>query len=344
MSKLQLRQIAFTKVNTAELVDMGVFDVQKLDLNSVVVKTEISTISSGTEKANITGDPNVRGESKEIAPFPRYCGYSSAGVVVATGGLVTKVKVGDRVVVYWGQHINYNIVPEEQVVKIPDGVSFSEAAISFISTFPLAGIRKVQLEVGESCLIMGLGVLGQLAVKLARVAGAVPIVVADPVKERRDLALKNGADYAFNPLEEDFAEKVKEVTNGGVKTAIEVTGVGAGLNETLDCMARLGRVALLGCTRNSDFSVDYYKKVHSPGITLVGAHTRARPNGESYPHYFTHNDDIACVLALCDKNRMTIKDLITETHSPEECFDVYSRLVFDRNFPIGVQFDWNKVE
>ena len=344
MAKLELKQIAFTNVNTAEFLEMGSFETRVLEPFSVIVKTEVSTISSGTEKANIIGDPNVRGESEEIAPFPRFCGYSSAGSVVAVGSSVKKVKVGDRVVVYWGQHINYNIVNESQVVKIPDGVSFSEAAISFISTFPLAGIRKVQLEVGESCLIMGLGILGQLAVKLARVAGAVPIICADPVKERRELALKNGADYAFDPLDKNFAKKVKELTNGGVKTAIEVTGVGAGLNETLDCMARLGRVALLGCTRNSDFTIDYYKKVHSPGITLVGAHTRARPNEESYPHYFTHNDDIACVLALCDKGRMTIKDLVTETHSPEECFEVYSRLVSDWNFPIGVQFDWNKMK
>ena len=69
----------------------------------------------------------------------------------------------------------------------------------------------------------------------------------------------------------------KEISNGGVKVGIEVTGVGAALDGILDCMARFGRVALLECTRSSDFTIDYYRKVHGLGITLVGAHTNARP-------------------------------------------------------------------
>ena len=118
-------------------------------------------------------------------------------------------------------------------------------------------------------MVMGLGILGQLAVKLARIAGACPVIACDPVKERREEALKNGADYAFDPFDKDFVSQVKQASGGGVQTAIEVTGVGAGLVETLDCMRRFGRVALLGCTRNSDFSIDYYNKVHTPRITLV---------------------------------------------------------------------------
>ena len=62
-----------------------------------------------------------------------------------------------------------------------------------------------------------------LAVALARTAGAVPVIAVDPVKERRDKALKFGADYAFDPFEEGFEEKVKAVTNGGVNVAIDVT-------------------------------------------------------------------------------------------------------------------------
>ena len=134
----------------------------------------------------------------------------------------------------------------------------------------------------------------------------------------------------------------RSVSDGGVKTAIEVTGVGAGLDETLDCMAKLGRVALLGCTRNSDFSIDYYHKVHSPGITLVGAHTSARPNYESYPSYFTHEDDIKTVLRLCGGGRLPIKNLIKETCLPKNCQETFMRLATDKNFPIGVQFDWKK--
>ena len=241
-----LKQIVFTRPYVAEYIPVGEKDFTEIAPNEVAVKTVYSTVSAGTERANFIGEKAVSVFSDAEVPFPRTVGYSSAGEVVAVGAAVTKVKVGDRVALYWSKHINYNILPEENVVKIEnDGVSYEEAATALIATFPLAAIRKVNLEIGESLLVMGCGILGQMAVMEARAAGAYPVIACDPVAERREEALKNGADYAFDPLEKDFAEKVKSVANGGVKTAIEVTGLGVGLNETLDCMARLGRIAVL---------------------------------------------------------------------------------------------------
>ncbi len=337
----RIKQIVFTKPNTAEFLDMGEVDFENLAPNRVIVKTYVSTLSAGTERANIIGSDNI-GPGVQKATFPRYLGYSSAGVVVKVGSGVTKVAPGDRVAVYSTcQHKTYNIVKDEFVVKIEDdSVSFENAAIAFIATFPLAAIRKVKLEIGESLLVMGLGILGQIAVKFAKAAGACPIIACDPIKERREEALKNGADYAFDPLEEGLREKVRAITAKGVKTAIEVTGVGAGLDETLDCMAKFGRVALLGCTRNSDFSIDYYQKVHCQGVTLIGAHTNARAELESSPHNFTHIDDIKVVLDLCARRNLALTDVIKEIHNPEDCADVYTRLINDKRFPIGVQFDW----
>ena len=337
---IQLKQILFTKTRTAEYVCFGEMDTDKLGENEVLVKSFFTTISTGTEKANILGVENV-GPKEKIARFPRGLGYNCAGEVVKVGANVKKVAVGDRVVVYWSWHKNYNIVNESRVVKIDhENVLYQDAALSFIATFPLAAIRKVRLEMGESLMVMGLGLLGQLAIKLARAAGACPIIACDPIQERRQEALRNGADYAFDPFDENFINQVKEVTNGGVNTAIEVTGVGAGLDETLDCMAKFGRVALLGCTRSSDFSIDYYKKVHCPGITLVGAHTNARAETESSYGNWTHEDDIKAVLNLCAKGRISLRDLVVETHSPKDCAAVYQRLIDDKNFPVGVQFDW----
>lgn len=340
----ELRQIVFTEAYKAEYLSIGVKDFNDLEPNEVVVKTKVSTISAGTEKANFIGDPNVSSwrDAKPEVTFPRTVGYSSSGDVVAVGASVKKVKVGDRVVVYWGKHKNYNIIPEEQVVKIEnDVISYEEAAISFISTFPLAAVRKVKLELGESLMVMGLGILGQLAVMYARAAGAYPVIACDPVAERREEALKNGADYAFNPFDNDFEKQVRAVC-GGVNAAIEVTGVGAGLNETLDCMAKFGRVALLGCTRSSDFSIDYYHKVHGPGISLIGAHTMARPDVESHPGYFTHIDDIKTALNLCASGRLPLKNLVKEMRLPSECQEVFTRLATEKNFPICVQFNWEK--
>ena len=337
------KQIVFTGKNRAELLDV---ESQSLGDNQVRVKTVYSTISNGTEKANITGETAISVISKsDVATFPRVLGYSTSGVVVEKGASVKSLEIGDRVAMCWTTHRNYNVVDEKKAVKIEgENVSFEEASVAHIATFPLAAIRKTKLEIGESLMVMGLGILGLLAVQLANAAGAVPVIAVDPVKERREMALKFGADYAFDPFEDGFVEKVKDVTNGGVNTAIEVTGQGAGLNETLDCMAKFGRVALLGCTRNSDFTVDYYRKVHGPGITLIGAHTMARPSEVSYPGYFTTADDIKTVLKLCANNRINIKEMIGETHSPEDCAEVYERLINDKNFPTVVQFDWEKLE
>ena len=331
-------RIIFPEINKAALIEE---EIGEPGAHDVLVKTAFSTVSPGTERANITGDPSIAGQSAPSVVFPRSCGYSSAGTVCKVGSEVKKVKVGDRVCVYWGVHTDYNMVPESRVEKLPDSIGFEEAAIVFISTFPLAAIRKTRLEFGEPCMVMGLGLLGQFAVRLARAAGACPVVAVDPVESRRADALAGGADYALDPFEEGFAKHVIDITGGGVKAAIEVTGQGAGLDETLDCMARFGRVALLGCTRNPDFTIDYYRKVHCPGITLIGAHTLARPETESHPGYFTHNDDIRAVLKMIEGGRLNYKIMTGHIHSPHDCMEVYDRLINDKNFPMATQFDWS---
>lgn len=331
------KEIVFTRKNHAEFLEG---EYKKPSADEVVVETVFSTLSCGTEKANITGNLGC----PEPVEFPRKLGYSSAGIVVELGENVTELALGDRVIVYWGTHSKYNTVYKKRAVKIDDdSISFQEAALAFIATFPLAAIRKTHFEIGESAIVMGLGLLGQLAIKLLKAAGAVPLIAVDPVEKRRKEALLSGADYALDPCSEGFSREVKTLTNGGANVAIEVTGVGQGLDNALDCMARFGRVSLLGCTRDKNFTIDYYNKVHVPGITLVGAHTRARPNFESHPGYFTHEDDIRAVLKLCTGKRLDLLEMIKETYSPEICGEVYNRLIKDPEFPTVVQFDWSKV-
>jgi len=337
---MKCRQIVFTAVNTAELLTTEIPDEPAP--GRILVKTAYSTVSPGTERANITGSDTVAGVRPPEVKFPRQLGYSTAGEVVRIGENVTDLKIGDRVACFWTRHSDYNDISASQAVRIPDGMPFQNAAPLFIGTFPLAALRKTRLEIGESCLVMGLGLLGQYAVRLARLMGALPVIACDPVRERRDDALRGGADYAFDPLEPDFAARVKEASGGGVNTAVEGTGVGAGLDETLDCMARFGRIALLGCTRDKNFTIDYYRKVHCPGITLIGAHTNARPAYESHEHAFTHRDDLRTLIALVSSGRFDIASMLGPSYAPQECGHVYDMLVHDRNFPLMVEFDWGK--
>lgn len=334
---MNAKQILFPRINTAELIDT---EVAEPAANEVLVRTVISTISPGTERANIIGNDSVSGRNAPEVRFPRAVGYSSAGEVIAVGSGVKNVAVGDRVAVFNSKHASLNLVKADFTVKIDDSVPYEDAAAFYIATFPLAAIRKTRLEVGESMLVMGLGLLGQFAVRLARAAGAIPVIAADPNEKRRAAALAGGADFALDPLAPDFAAKVKEVTGKGVNTAVEVTGVGAGLDETLDCMAKFGRVALLGCTRDKNFTIDYYRKVHYPGITLIGAHTHARPQEESYPHFFTHRDDIRAVMKLIGGGRLSFDGLERDLRSPTDCVPVYDDLIRNADFPLLTQFDW----
>ncbi len=338
---MKTKQIVFTAPCKAELLEVEYLAPKE---NEVTVELIYSAISSGTEKANFVGMRNsINAAEDEEAVFPRTVGYSAVGTVVEVGGGVRDVAIGERVIVYWGKHKKRITVDRKNVVKIPDGVSDEEAAITFIGTFPLGAIRKTHLEIGESALVMGLGILGIFAVEELRAAGAYPIIAADPIKERRELALSLGADVALDPTEEGFCENVKKLSEGGVNVCIEVTGLGIGLVQALDCMKKMGRIALLGCTRSSKFEIDYYGKVHGRGITMIGAHTMARPKTESSAGLWTDEDDIKTLLLLAKSGRVNFKDMISEKHSPEAAQEVYDRLASENNFPIGVLFDWRKI-
>ncbi len=347
------RSILFTELNVAKLLEVP---MPTPAAGEVLVRLVRSTISSGTERANVIGVPDNATSIYQDGPddqvtWPRRAGYSSTGVVEAIGAGVKTVAAGDRVAMSWTTHQHFVCLPERRVYRLPESVSFEHGALTHISTFPMAAIRKCRLEVGESALVMGQGVLGQLAVMLLKAAGAVPVIAADPVPEKRVRALELGADYAFDPLAKDFAEQVRAVTatgrqvqegrvaDAGAKVVIEVTGNGGALNMALDAIAPYGRLALLGCTRDSDFTINYYRKVHGRGVTLVGAHTNARPDVESANGWWTTRDDAQAFLKLLDFGRISLDGFVAEVHRPEECGEIYARLAQGGAFPV-VQFDW----
>lgn len=339
---MSYKRIVFTKPNTAELLD---FEIGEPKQNEVQIKLMVSTISSGTERANITGSKTVswRCPEEEEAVFPRYAGYSSSGVVIKVGEGVTEYKVGDRVALSRSTHnevINMNV---QNVHKLDEDISFFDGALGHIATFPMGAIRKCRLETGESAIVMGMGVLGMFAVQFLKISGATPIIAVDPDENKRAKALSIGADYALDPYSPDFAKVVKDITNGGASVGIEVTGLGVGLDGILDCMAMFSRVALLGCTRNSDFTIDYYRKVHGPGITLVGAHTDARPDTNSSAGWWTERDDFETFLKFTKYGRLKLSDLVEEIHAPNDAPEVYTRLCNEKTFPL-IQFDWSKLQ
>lgn len=341
---MKAKQIIFTDINKAEFLDV---ECREPAAHEVIVKMAFTTISQGTEKANITGNLDVHAfmpRPSETPIFPRYGGYSDAGTVVAVGSEVTEFKVGDRVAGWWGSHKSYCEFPDTNLIHLPDEIPFNAASVAHIACFPMGAIRKTRLEVGESAIVMGLGILGMLAIQELHAAGAAPIIAADPIEARRAQALENGADYALDPFDPDFVANVKKLTGTGVNVAIEVTGVGKALDQVLDVVAPKGRVALLGCTRDKNFTIDYYRKVHAPGVTLIGAHTASRPQVDSYPGFWTVKDEMESILRLEKGGRLNLQNIISEVHSPAQAPEVYHRMLTEKNFPVGVQFDWSLIE
>ena len=247
--------------------------------------------------------------------------------------------------VYHGRHAQHSVVNQSRLTKVENkNLDSLEAAFTIIASMGLGGVRKLEMELGESAMVMGLGLLGMFSVQFCRLSGAYPVIAADLNPERRALALQLGADYALDPAQPDFVEKVMEITGGkGVNCSVEVTGASVAMQQALACAARQGRISLLGCTRVSDNSVDFYAQVHKPGVKLIGAHNMVRPQVDSYPHCWTHHDDCRAILNLLGSGRLTAKSICSQVISPLQATEIYDRLCHDKNFPLGVVFDWSKL-
>ena len=331
---MKTKQILFTDFHKAELLEQEIREIKE---NDVLVEMEYTVVSGGTERANIMGMENAGGMK-----FPKRLGYCGVGRVLQIGSAVSSVEVGNRVLVYHGTHSKYNVRPENDITKVEnEAIASLDAAFVIIASMGLGGVRKLEIELGESAMVMGLGLLGMFAVQFLRLSGAYPVIAADLNPARRELALKLGADYAFDPSSPDFIEQVKAVTKGkGVRATVEVTGVSAAMMQALECASWMGRISLLGCTRVSDCAVDYYQQVHRPGVKLIGAHNFVRPKVESYPHHWTHQDDCKAILDLIAAGRIQVEPIVSRVVSPEDCTEIYNQLCDDPAFPMGTVFDW----
>ena len=330
---MKRKKILFTDIHKAEIVEG---DIPALGKKQVMTRMEYTAVSGGTERACILAMNNT------LQEFPQALGYCGVGKVIEVGSDVDTIKPGDRVLTYHGCHTNYNVNDISEITKVEsEKIDSLDASLVIIASMGLGGVRKLEIELGESAMVMGLGLLGMFSVQFARLNGANPVIAVDLNKERRDLALKLGADYALDPSDPDFVEKVMKITKGkGVNATVEVTGASVAMKQALECASWMGRISLLGCTRVSDCSVDYYQQVHKPGVRLIGAHNFVRPKVESYPHHWTHHDDCRAILDMIESGRVKVKPIISRIASPIDAPEIYNQLCDDPHFPLGTVFDW----
>lgn len=303
----------------------------------VLLETDYTLISPGTERDGFLGLANTQGG----APFPRHPGYSAVGRILSVGDGVADLAPGDRVIAYHSGHASHAVKISRHVVRIDDDtLDPTTAVFAIIASMGLQGVRKLRPELGESVMVMGLGLLGLFAVQFARLGGALPALALDFSAARRDLALKLGADHAFAPDADNLAATIKALTGKGVNAVAEITGSPAAVKQALGLMAPLGRIALVGCSRTPTAEVDFYNDVHKPGITLIGAHNFVRPAEDSHPGYWTLRDDLKLILRLFSAGRLHAAPLIADILAPQQAPDAYRRITETETNPPGILFDW----
>jgi len=296
-----------------------------------------TAISPGTERAFILGLNNAKPQ------YPYIPGYCCAGYVLKTGKNITRFKEGDRVACYAIEmgHREIGNVKDHNLVPVPSDISFRVAAFTSLGQTSLQAIRKAQLEIGESVAVLGLGIVGQLALQFSRINGALPIIGIDLVNEKLETALNCGADYIINSGKEDLNRKLKELLNGsGPNVIIESTGSPAAITTACEAIGRNGRIILLGCTRGIS-KVDFYRDINKKTTTILGAHAvDGIPMDNSYPHYWTYIDDAECFLNLIQKKRMDIESLIQHEIGIKEIEDTYKKLLSWEKSLLTVLINW----
>jgi len=210
----------------------------------VVIEAAVSGISAGTELNVYRGlapqwrqrmDPATRLFTSEAGSdwkWPARYGYAMVGRISAIGESVSAFSLGDLVFAY-APHGRHAIVNDEKVV--PLGEMQDEEIGVFFPNFNTAynGVLDANVPLGGDVVVMGLGVVGQLVVRLLKRGGARTIVGVDHLALRRDFALRGGANQALQPAD-DVAGIVRRLTEGrGADVVVEVSGTAAGLNEAI---------------------------------------------------------------------------------------------------------------
>ena len=113
-----------------------------------------------------------------VGKYPMYTRYEAVGEVVGLGPDVSEPNVGDRVLLY-GHHAEYSVSDANRVLKLPDTLADENALLAVLGTTALRGVRRAGVEYGDSVAVVGMGVLGQLAIQHTRIAGASITIAMD---------------------------------------------------------------------------------------------------------------------------------------------------------------------
>lgn len=310
------------------------FEIPPLRSDHILLETIVSLISPGTERAFLLSLPNT------TSTFPQNPGYNVVGKVVDIGKGVDEISIGDTVAAS-APHSSHAVVSKDYSFIVPSGLSPERAVFYNLAATSLQAIRKARIELGESVLVMGQGIIGQLALQLAKLSGGYPTIAFDLVQRRLEIALQCGADFALNPRDIGYDQQLARITKGcGPRVVVESTGSPEPVNTAFKLAARQGRVILLASSRGETKNVNFYRDVHRKGLTIIGAHQSIRPRYDSSPALWTSREDCELALSLLSDGRLSVDNLITHKFQGEDAPNAYNLLASWNQDCLGMLLSW----
>ncbi|MBS1587201.1 MAG: bi-domain-containing oxidoreductase [Bacteroidetes bacterium] len=269
--------------------------------------------------------------NKLAQPIP--LGYSNTGVVIGMGKGVTGFQLGDRVASN-GHHAEIVSVPQNLVAKVPTNVSDDEAAFTVIGAIGLQGIRLAAPTFGETIVVIGLGLIGQITAQLLKANGC-RVIGLDYEADKRELAKNNGIITA-NPAETDPVKLVQSLTNDIGADAVLITAS----NKSNDIIAQAanmsrkkGRIVLVGVIGLELNRSDFFEKELSFQVSCSYGPGRYDPayeqKGSDYPIGYvrwTEKRNFEAVLEAMSSKQLNVLPLITERIPLQNYASVYNNM------------------
>jgi 2-desacetyl-2-hydroxyethyl bacteriochlorophyllide A dehydrogenase len=348
-SSLRLsRKVELMETVSVVIPEPGKIELQKREVGEpgpgqILVRTNATLISTGTELTVLTGDYPPDSYWDRIIHYPWAGGYSNAGVVLQIGEGVSGFEVGQRIASF-GAHSQYTLVRASDAQPIPDTISDEAATFWTLGRTVINGVRLAGIQMGEAVLLAGAGILSQLAVQFIRHSGGWPVMVVGRGERRIQCiqSLRYGATHTIRGLvgDADVHEQIRALTHERmVDVAFEVTGNPKVIPPLLKTVRRQGRVILLGSQRGP-VEVDFHDEVNALGLHIIGAHVSTHPPFETPGNPWTAARNGQLFFDWLAAGMIETETMITHRFSWTGAPEAYQMLLHDRSQAVGVILDW----
>lgn len=301
------------------------------------------------DKARTDGVGATLDAVKSKLAQPLAMGYCSAGVVIES--LDTDFAVGERVVSN-GPHAEVVCVPRNLVARIPDGVSMEAASFAPVGAIGLQGIRLAAPQLGETIVVVGLGLIGLLSVQLLRAQGC-HVIGVDFDAAKAALAESYGAsaivlEEGMDPVREVLARAAVDGVDAVLITAS--TKSSDPVRQAAGMCRKRGRIVLVGVTGMELSRSDFYEKELSFQVSCSYGPGRYDPfyeeQGNDYPVGFvrwTAQRNFDAVLQLMADGRLDVDALISERYDLANARQAYEEVATSRS-ALGIIIDYEEEE